>query len=117
MRLSITALVITLSTVGILSGQGDATKTPPTLELQLEAVEKQYGPGHPLRVELERLIEAHRRAQGIDRPRQSLCVSSDSGTHNVSAVVETNGRRYRCVETYDEKFSPTGVSWTLADQK
>src|SRR5688572_25671826 len=98
-------------------GQDNATKTPSTLALELEAIEKKYRPGHPLRDELERLVEAHRRVQGIDGPRQSVCVSPDGGTHPVSAVIEDNGRRFTCVATYGQKFTPTGASWTLADQK
>jgi len=109
MRRFIAALLMTTSAVVVLSSQGATTNTPSTLELEFRAAEKTLTTAHPDRKMLERSVAEETRLR-----QSSRCVSSDGNAHLVGAVIEDRGRRFQCVETYDQRFNFTGVSWTPA---
>jgi hypothetical protein len=112
MRRFVAPLFMTICAVGILSSQDGTTNTPSTIELQLRAAEKALTAAHPDRRELEYSFAAETRLR-----QSARCVLPDGTAHLVNAVVEDRGRRFQCVETYDQRFNFTGVSWTPAGRK
>lgn len=106
MRPFMVVLIATLSTVGILSGQGNSTQAPSRLERQLKAVEN-LSPQHPDRISTERRVAAERRL------RQGLRCVADGSAYAVNEVIEYMGDRFRCVEIYDQLLNPASAGWTI----